>query len=835
MKNLLEKINSAKLDPIAHWRKSDNTPQCVAEHLFNVAFISRCFSKKIRMETAGELIGLLHDFGKYSNDFRCYIYSALGFLDPDEDDYIDSRRLKGKVDHSSAGAQFIWQILSGKGKKEAVVAQFLALCIVSHHSGLIDCIDPEGVNVFDKRMRKPEEKTHHQEVISCVDPIIIDHARALLDSSELILEIHNLLMSIKLKEKARRPLQQQIGLVARFLFSCLIDADRIDSANFEQAKIPACRPQGNYVSWPILIERMERKLAGFISKYPVDELRKKISNECREAANRPGGIYTLTVPTGGGKTLASLRFSLFHAEKHKRDRIIYVIPFTSIIDQNAKVVREILEPAECLQEQGKVVLEHHSNITPEKQNWREKILCENWDAPIIYTTMVQLLESLFGSGTRGARRMHQLGNAVIIFDEIQTLPIRCVHLFNNAINFLCEQCNSTIVLCTATQPLLHQVAKEQGAIRLAEEHEIVSDVRQLFADLNRVKVLDKRRKEGWSYIRTARFACSKVKRIGSCLVIVNTKDAAKQIFLVCQRLIKEESLFHLSTDMCPKHRKFVLEKIKLRLESGQPTLCISTQLIEAGVDVDFGVVIRSMAGLDSIAQAAGRCNRHGRMEKGFVYLINLSEERVTMTGLKDIVIAQDKLVSILDFFHEMPERYDNDLLSPKAIDDYYKHYFFERQSDMIYPVSAKESRAIGRTDSLLNLLSGNEESQKQAMRQNVLVSSRLLNQSFMSAAEVFKAIDSPAQGVIVPFDDEASELIARLYAAFDLSLETDLLRRVQQFTVNVFPHIFNKLEKAGAIHAVQDGMRVYSLDSRYYSKYFGLSTEQVSLMETLNA
>jgi CRISPR-associated endonuclease/helicase Cas3 len=462
------------------------------------------------------------------------------------------------------------------------------------------------------------------------------------------------------------------------------------------------------------------------------------------------------------------------------------------------------------------------------------MLCENWDAPVVYTTMVQLLETLFGSGTRGARRMHQLANAVVIFDEIQTLPIRCVHLFNNAINFLSEQCNSTVVLCTATQPLLHKVAVDQGAIRLTEGHEIVSDVRQLFADLKRVVVLDERRPNGWSFAEIADLALTEVERVESCLVIVNTKDAARQIFLASQTLIDAESLFHLSTDMCPMHRKTELAKIKSRLESGLPTLCVSTQLIEAGVDVDFGAVIRSMAGLDSIAQAAGRCNRNGKSAQGTVHLVNPSDEHVTLEYLKDIAIGRDKVASVLDFFREMPERYDHDLLGPQALADYYTQYFFERQKDMGYPVSPKEAKAIGRNDSLLSLLSDNESSLKEAVRNGEPSSFRGLNQSFMSAADAFKAIDSPTQGVVVPWGKAGADLIGRLHGAYDISLEGELLREAQQFTVNVFPHVFDKLSKAGALHAIKEGVRIFSLDPRYYSKQFGLATEPVSLMETLN-
>lgn len=819
---------------IAHIRK-DGVRQTLRAHLQGVAIRSKENAEKLDLSRSGEIIGLLHDLGKYSRSFQHYLKSAVGIYDQDiDDEYVDAVSLKGKIDHSTAGAQFLWVILEQKGAVGSVTGQLLALCIVSHHSGLIDCLEPEGQDVFRNRINKLDEKTHLAEVRSCADEDILTRAKALLDSPELIGETKNLLSALKLKEKNERPLYQQIGLAVRFLFSCLIDADRIDTANFEQEKVAANRPEGGYVPWVVLIERLEKALSAFAPRYPIDRLRQQISAECKDAAVRSAGIYTLTVPTGGGKTLASLRFALHHAEQRKLDRIIYVIPFTSIIDQNAKVVRDILEPDDIPQDKGKVVLEHHSSVTPEKQTWREKMLCENWDAPVVYTTMVQLLETLFGSGTRGARRMHQLANAVLIFDEIQTLPIRCVHLFNNAINFLSEQCNSTVVLCTATQPLLHNVAVDQGAIRLAEGHEIVSDVRQLFADLKRVEIIDQRRLNGWSFAEIADLASSEVERAGSCLVIVNTKDAAKQVFLASQKSVDAESLFHLSTDMCPMHRKSELAKIKSRLEAGLPTLCVSTQLIEAGVDVDFGVVIRSMAGLDSIAQAAGRCNRNGKSAQGRVHLVNPSDEHVTLEYLKDIAIGRDKVASVLDFFLETPERYGHDLLGPQALADYYIHYFFERQEDMGYPVSSKEAKAIGRNDSLLSLLSENRVSLVEAGCKGAQISTRLLNQSFMSAAEAFKAIDSPTQGVVVPWGKAGADLIGRLHGAYDISLEGELLREAQQFTVNVFPHVFDKLSKAGALHAIKEGVRIFSLDPRYYSKQFGLATEPVSLMETLN-
>ena len=258
--------------------------------------------------------------------------------------------------------------------------------------------------------------------------------------------------------------QFQVGLFVRFLFSCLIDADRQDSADSEKPRNAQKRQNGLYQPWSILSKKIETAICEFgIPKTAVNKIRTEVSDQCLLASKKGKGIYTLTVPTGGGKTLASLRFALHHAEQHQLDRIVYIIPFTTIIDQNAEVVRDILETND--KEKGRIVLEHHSNIGSERQTWKEKLLTENWDAPVVYTTMVQFLEAFFGGGTRGARRMHQLARSVLVFDEIQTLPVRCVHMFCNAINFLVNQCGSSIILCTATQPLLGEVNPVQGGAR----------------------------------------------------------------------------------------------------------------------------------------------------------------------------------------------------------------------------------------------------------------------------------------------------------------------------------------------------------------------------------
>jgi CRISPR-associated endonuclease/helicase Cas3 len=826
---------------IAHYRASDNTWQTLAAHLDGVGRIAERQAQKIGMGRFGQLAGLLHDIGKFSDEFQNYLRSAVGQLDPDKDDeWVDAASLKGKVDHSTAGAQWAWQALRDKGPNERAVAQALALCVASHHSGLIDCIGASsgafGDDLFGKRMAKAMDKTHLEEVTAKAPPELQQRWIALANNPALISEMAARVVPIASASRGSAPpspriAHQQLGLLLRFLFSCLIDADRIDTADFENTRGARVRPHGNYSGWPLLVDRVEAHLAQWSPVHPIDHLRRRISDECRDAARRAGpGIYTLTVPTGGGKTLASLRFALHLAAERKLDRIVFVIPFTSIIDQNAQVVRSILEPADTPREQGRIVLEHHGSLTPERQTWREKMLCENWDAPVVYTTMVQFLESLFGAGTRGARRMHQLANAVLIFDEVQTLPVRCVHLFNNAINFLAGQCNTTVVLCTATQPLLHKVPEHRGAARLASRHELMNDVQHLFESLKRVNVEYRPRPEGWTDAEVAKLAVEQVLSWGNCLVVVNTKASARRVYDHAHHSLPAEALLHLSTNMCPAHRKAELDRVRQRLADGLPILCVSTQLIEAGVDVSFNTVIRYLAGLDSIAQAAGRCNRHGQSEPGLVYVVNSKEE--SLRALPDIKKGRECTLRVLDDLKKSPERYPTGLTGPEALEDYYRYYFHDRQAEMSYDVTSKN---IGHDDSLLELLSLNGLSVHQHRKQQKAEPELLFRQAFMTAAREFKAIDAPTQGVVVPYGEAGRELVNDLLASYDIAKEIDLLRRAQQFTVNVFPTDWSHLQRErGALTALRD-TEIYCLDARYYSDHFGLSTEPVSPMETLYA
>jgi len=423
-----EDIKMKTTSYLAHYRKVDCARHSVKTHSVETSLFAKKFAGKIRLDLIGELLGLLHDLGKYSFEYQCYIKSAVGLLCPGDKQYVDAKRLKGKIDHSTAGAQWINEALRDAVKINKLASEIVALCVVSHHSGLIDVFDIAGEDKFSARLKKDFTLTHYCEAQEKIDHSILDRINELIKSEDKNNQLKRLI--IRIHELFSGPIRSfSKTLLVRFLFSSLVDADRLSTADFENPEDARLRYLGNYPDWQNLIDCFE--LISFEIENEVDQKRCEISSSCRQRASDKQGLYYLTVPTGGGKTFFSLRFALHHAKEHELDRIIYVIPYTSIIDQNASEVAKIFDGIS-----KEIVLEHHSNLVPEKDTYRNRILSENWDAPIVFTTSVQLLETLFGGGTRSVRRMHQLAKSVIIFDEIQTLPIKTVHMFNNAINTL---------------------------------------------------------------------------------------------------------------------------------------------------------------------------------------------------------------------------------------------------------------------------------------------------------------------------------------------------------------------------------------------------------------
>ena len=818
---------------VGHIRKKDKLRQPLTEHLMAVSELSGQLASKIGLKEAGEIIGLLHDFGKASKEFQNYLLSGTGVINPDADGYVDSEAMRGKIDHSTAGAQLIYEKLWNKGAKEKIAAQVLALAISSHHSGLIDCLEPDGQNNFKRRMEKPNVNTHKFEASSNLQEI--DTKLNGLISPKVIDDIFIKLKSLQDKpEEPQNTLAFKAGLLVRFLLSSLLDADRIDTADFEVPGNARIRNYGQYHPWATLIERLDKRLNQFESRNEVDQLRTQVSQACFDYAEKHKGLFQLTVPTGGGKTLASMRFAILHAAHHKMERVFYIIPYTSIIDQNAEEIRKILEDKDASGNYlDKVVLEHHSNLTPEEESRRQNLMAQNWDAPVVFTTQVQFLEALFGAGTRGARRMHQLANAVIILDEVQTIPINIIHMLNLALRFLVHACGATVVLCTATQPPLDKLDNPFRALIINPEQRIIQNEKILFSKLKRVHVFDRRKVGGWSQKETAELAEKQLNEKGSVLIVVNTKKSAKALFqAIAGKGISGVHLYHLSTNMCPAHRLNVLNEIKEKLkpETADPVICVSTQLIEAGVDIDFGAVIRYLAGLDSIAQSAGRCNRHGVREGlGNVWIINPNDEDIGK--LKDISIGMEQALRVLENFDKSPASFENDRIGLEMMAAYYTYYYYARKEEMNYKVGV--SSAVGQEDDLFNLLSINSLAVKAYQRVSKAPLDIFLRQSFQTAAKAFQVIDMPTRSVVAQYGRNGSELVAELCSAPALEKQFALLKKAQRFSVNMYPHEFEGLYKKGILHEVQPGTAIFYLEEQYYSDEFGWTDEPVREMKTL--
>ena len=803
---------------IAHKREIDGKEQTVQEHLEGTGHSARLFAEKIGLSGIGELCGILHDFGKFSSDFQEYIKESFAAATKKAKGK-NPKWKKGEIDHSTAGAQLVWNQKKNDDPISSYLYQIISLCLVSHHSGLIDCLSPAGKDVFTKRITKPLKDTRFDEVLQNCDEELLEKVDKLINSPQLVQQFMPLMRKV-VDAKSKIIEQFRIGLLTRFLLSCLIDADRTNTADFESPDKSELRMKNSYPEWAEFIIILEENLKKFKNGNYVDKIRGQVSFSCKKKASQEQGIFTLSVPTGGGKTLASLRFGLEHAKKHNLKRLFFILPYITIIDQNAQTVREIFASLSD-KYNTELILEHHSNLTPDEDTLQCKILSENWDAPIVFTTSVQFFECLFNKGTRGLRRMHQLSESVIIFDEIQSLPVRLVHLFNNAVNFLVDICRSSVVLCTATQPSLHLVNETKGALKVSKHREIVDNKISLFKNLSRVEVIDYTRPGGWQSSEVANLVKDELRKNKSVLVIVNTKRSAKDLFSICKNYSK--NVYHLSTDMCPKHRMAKLKEIKEYLEpennrSFKPVICISTQLIEAGVDIDFGTVIRYLAGFDSIAQAAGRCNRHGKRQCGRVFLINPAKENLSF--LKDIEIGIENARRVLHEYHQSSQDFNGDLLHPKIMDVFFQYYFFNRANEMDYPLIKKE---FGQNNTLLNLLSENKKVVETFCNQERKVPPMPLRQSFNSAARAFSVIESPTVGVIVPYA-EGEKIITALCASSNIKTEFELIKSAQRYSVNCYAHTIEKLGigQNGGLHDIQ-GSGILCLKREYYSEEFGIS------------
>lgn len=792
---------------IAHIREKDKKVQTVQEHLHAVKVLSEKYGEKIGVKHITGLAGLLHDLGKNTEKFKQYILAAVN--NPDDPPP------KGSVDHSTAGGKLIYQLffedkpLSIKN----IAVEWIAMCIISHHGGLRDFLDPDLQSGFLKRMLKDDVPEYEHAVHTFyTDQISESELREYFDLA--VEEVLNVLK--KRKEAGLKFIS--LSLILKFIFSSLIDADRTNSRMFEEQETEEGKHNSLSFfnkSYALLMKRLMTFDRDINAHHPINRLRSEMSLQCEKFALRPSGIYTLSIPTGGGKTLASLRYALKHAITYKKDRIVFIVPYTTIIEQNADVVKKILGDDEN-------ILEHHSNIIHEPpvsndENYdlkmkKVKLIKDNWDSPIIFTTMVQFLNVFYSKGTRNVRRLHNLANSVIVFDEVQSVPVKTISLFNEALNFLSVFGNSSIVLSTATQPALNFVEKD---LKISTDGEIVKGLKDISRSFKRVEIIDKTTPQGMSTSELQQFTLNEMGKVNNALVILNTRAAVRKLYEKLKENEEQEgyAAYHLSTYMCPAHRKEILKKIKLAIEEKKRVICVSTQLIEAGVDISFECVIRSLAGLDSIAQAAGRCNRHGEDAVRNVYIIKSSDE--VLTNLKTIAIGAEKTKRILDEYSKNPSLLGGDLLSPEALTMYFKYYFDHIKNELNYPI-----KELGNVD-MYDLLDQNNY-YSSAYRNAKNTNFPLLNrQSFATAEEYFRVIDNPTKTILVPFNEKAKEIIAKLNGAVGSLELSQLLKQSQHYSINVYDQEYQQLGKKYYIHQLLNG-NIVALAEIAYSKDVGL-------------
>lgn len=718
-------------------------------HLNKVAYLSKKFTQSLFQsdpqtnKTFAKLAyvqGLWHDLGKFSEEFQ--------------------HRIRGgshRPDHSTIGAQQAVESFPNIG-------HLIAFGIAGHHTGLMDT--HTNNSCYIKRIQKTD-----------LPELNLPKAFADINDyfKQLTLEAPSLLKQ-KLSQSSTP--EFTISLITRFLFSCLIDADFLATEAFMDPKKHSVRSSYEpEKTLKTIANLLDQKLETFSKPKPediVNHQRAKVLADCIAKANHPSGIFTLTVPTGGGKTLSSFKFAVEHALKHKKERIIYVVPFTSIIEQNAKVLREIVVPLET--EAFTPIIEHHSALDPEKERFETKLATENWDAPIIITTAVQFYESLFACKTSCSRKVHNIANSVIILDEAQTLPVDylkpCLSIIRNLSDFF----DATLVLCTATQPAIK--LNDDFKIGLEKTTEIIEDVPSLFSALKRVRI------ETLGQI-SDRDLINRFKNHEQALCIVNRRKHAQELFQALNQVSDSEANFHLSALMCPKHRSETLKIIKARLKENKATKVISTQVVEAGVDIDFPIVYRSLAGLDSIAQSAGRCNREGRLNiKGVTYIFKAEDSEAERYFRETAQVAD-----------EIMELYD-DLLAPEAVEHYFDVYYHQQKDRWDKKKILKEFHLPNRRDFPLQF-------------------------QFKQADTKFKLIENTQVPILIPYGDEA-EILLNTLRNKTIPLHRDLLRKLQAYSVNIPQYLFTKNQPLFESIREDDFFALCLPLEPHYSKKIGL-------------
>ncbi|MCH3917556.1 MAG: CRISPR-associated helicase Cas3' [Spirochaetia bacterium] len=700
-------------------RRDDGKLEQLGEHLYSVA--SRCasFADYFGAREWGAYIGRFHDLGKNTAGFQHRL------LEDGE-----------KVDHSTAGAQAVCE-----NTGDSLIP---AYCIACHHSGLLNGgtkADVAGSSTLSGRMKK-----------ECLPLLSSDYSPKPGDQP-----IHNPSIS----PLCTSFVSPAFAMVVRMLFSCLVDADFLSTEEFMQ---PDCnrRSMDDY-DFSICSRKLEACYRSFSQgKDELNRLRTGIAEQCRKQGEKgEGGIYSLYVPTGTGKTLASMNFALAHLQATKKRRIIYVIPFTSIIEQNAQVFRNLFGED--------VVLEHHCNVDYQTDGDEVSFLqlaSENWDMPIVVTTNVQFFDSLFTNKVSKSRKLHNIVDSVIIFDEVQMLPTTYLVPCMYAVAELVKNYSCSVLFCSATQPpFSHFLQKFSIPIT-----QVIGDSTRIFQTLRRVTYNDEGQLTDVQLV--SRFVSET-----QVLCIVNSKKHAKHLFELARKNYPNSKCFYLTTNMCAVHRSMRLDEIRKCLSAGVSCIVISTSLIEAGVDIDFPRVFRELTGVDSIVQSAGRCNREGKRASG-KSIVSIFEADEKESGSIPRQIRQQAAITKM-----ILANYGCDFNNPELVSQYYTRLYAARGEENF------DAKGI------MKLLSSSPSAMP-----------------FEKIAEAFSLIDDNGTPVFIPFDATARLIIEDIRSGWYARSE---LRKLQRYSVNVHHWQLEELQKEHAVMLLGDNLCILEDPSRY--------------------
>lgn len=727
------------------WRVHD-----LSAHLKSTARRSMNFAQKFGAGALGYKVGLWHDLGKFKPEFQAKIRLKSGY---DPEAHIEGIN---RVEHAITGALYSSRLYPQKITENLTLGQLICIPVLAHHAGLRNFQE----DVLPRIKNSTEEINSLDKILNIIPLNIIP--KEYLDQTDL----ESLKPTKVFDNKA---------ICIKMLYSCLVDADFLDTERFMDPDKSKSRGKRNQKE----ISNLDKKLDVFLEnkqenceKTEVNIERQKILEEVESKAQLQPGFFSLTVPTGGGKTLTSLSFALKHALAHSKDRIIYAIPYTSIIEQTADVFREAVG----------AVLEHHSSLTPDKETAENRLLSENWAAPLIVTTNVQLFESLFHRKSSRNRKLHNIVNSVIILDEAQMLPPDYLTPILEVLKTLVKEYGVTVVFCSATQPAFQSKKTMNFDFKGIDDiRELISDVPALFKKFKRVTV---QLPENFSYlakpdeIETEKIwkdIAEQISEHEQVLSIVNTKKDARTL-----HDLLPEGCIHLSGNMCAQHRSAIITQIKETLKSGKPIRVVSTQLVEAGVDIDFPVVYRAMAGLDSIAQAAGRCNREGKLNTTGKVIVFLPPKKCPLGHLRQSEEAARAVLSE-----------QKDPMSPTTYNEYYQNLLWKKGDTLD--------------------------------REVILTEMELLN--FENMHNKFKIIDQLGKSVVVPYGDAKDKIKALEKNSF---IDRDLLRSLQRFTVNIPEKIFKMLEAEESIKTYFDTISVLT-NEKYYNKIFGFHADSLGV------